>query len=130
MKRLKVGFSDKSKNSSIEWYDLREDWVLIETSLAKQYGIRIRSETDMPWLEFCTLVGGLMADTPLGQVVGIRSESDPEVLKEYTTDQTRMYDEWRNKQAIRQLDNEEKLDKDMEALSNMLAGMFGGGGVK
>ena len=123
---LKLGFQN-SKEEITPWYDLREDWVLIESSLAKQYGIRIRNESDMPWLEFCTLVGGLMSDTPLGQVVGIRSETDPNALKEFTSDQSSIHNTWQKKQADKQLDNQDKLDKDMQDLNNMLAGMFGGG---
>lgn len=57
----------KNKNNDIEpWYDLKEDWSLIESSLAKQYGIRIRKEIDtMDYAELCNLISGLMSDTPL-----------------------------------------------------------------
>lgn len=48
------------------WYDMEEDWSLIEASLAKQYGIRIRKEIDtISYAELCTLISGLMSDTPL-----------------------------------------------------------------
>lgn len=57
----------KNKNNDIEsWYDLKEDWSLIESSLAKQYRIRIRKEIDtMDYAELCNLISGLMPDTPL-----------------------------------------------------------------
>lgn len=35
----------------------------------------------MSWGEFCSLLSGLMPDTPLGQIVGIRSEKDPKKSK-------------------------------------------------
>jgi len=121
--RLKLGFQNKDTN--LGWYDLREDWVLIESSLAKQYGIRIRQETDMSWVEFCTLISGLMPDTPLGNMVGIRAETDPEVIKDFTSDQSNIYNTWQKKQALNMLEHEDKLNKDMEAMGNMLASMFG-----
>ena len=126
MKKRKNGFRQQDNQSRITpWYDLREDWVLVESSLAKQYGIRIRHESDMPWVEFCTLVAGLMPDTPLGQIVGIRAETDAETIRNFTSDQSNIYNKWQSKQAMNQLEDTEKLDRDMEALSNMFASMFG-----
>lgn len=79
----------------------------------------------MPWLEFCVLVSGLMPDTPLGQIVGIRSEQDMETIRNYSEDQNRVYNTWQTKQALGRLENKEKLDADMKALSSMFASMFG-----
>lgn len=56
----------KTSNDIELWYDMEEDWPLIEASLAKQYGIRIRKEIDtMDYAELCNLISGLMSDTPL-----------------------------------------------------------------
>lgn len=115
-------------NSRNAWYDLREDWSLIEASLAAQYGIRIRQHTDMPWTEFCTLVSGLMPETPLGCVVTIRSETDPKVIKGFTVAQRRIYNDWRRRRAEVKLDDPKRLDKEMQNLEAMLARMFGGDG--
>ncbi|MNW40123.1 Bacteriophage Gp15 protein [compost metagenome] len=112
---------------SESWYDLREDWPLIEASLAKQYGIRIRTHADMPWSEFCTMVAGLMPDTPLGNIVAIRSEQDPKVRKSFNSDQKRIYNDWRLRRAERKLEDPNKLDQEMKALEAALARMFGGG---
>lgn len=121
----------KQGNSFKEsWYDLREDWPLIEASLAKQYGVRIRKHTDMPWTEFCTLVGGLMPDTPLGQIVTIRSEKDPKVIKQFTPDQRRIHSDWKRHVATKKLDSPDKLKKEMDNLSRALAVMFGKKEVK
>lgn len=123
--RLNVGFSNKEQKNS--YYDIKDDWALIEASLAKQYGIRIRNERDMSWDEFCTLVSGLLPDTPLGQVVGIRAEKDPKVIKAYTPEQKRIHYEWKRKQA-RQLESDpEKLNKNMETLYKTMKTLFGGG---
>lgn len=124
MKRLR-DFSDKGSNKA--YYDLREDWGLIESSLAKQYGIRIRNEKDMPWTEFCSLVSGLMSDTPLGQIVGIRAEKDPKTIKQFTPDQKRIHKEWQSREAIKVVDNPEQYNKQMDQLANVLQNLFGGG---
>lgn len=100
---------------------------MIEASLAKQYGIRIRTHADMPWGEFCTLVAGLMPDTPLGSIVAIRSEKDPKVRKNFTPDQKRIHNEWRLRRAERKLEDPAKLEQEMKALESALARMFGGG---
>ena len=64
MRRWKNDF--KTSNDTELWYDMKEDWSLIEASLAKQYGIRIRKEiNDMNYAELCNLISGLMPDTPL-----------------------------------------------------------------
>lgn len=82
-----------------DWYDLYEDWGLIEASFTSQYGIRLRSENDMSWSEFSTLLAGIMPETPLGQVVSIRCENDKEVLKNFTKEQHRIRNEWRNRRT-------------------------------
>ncbi|MBG9737089.1 Gp15 family bacteriophage protein [Paenibacillus alvei] len=115
-----------SNHGPDNWYDLREDWALIEASLAKQYGIRIRQHGDMPWEEFCILVGGLMPDTPLGSIVTIRAEQDPKVIKGFNADQKRIYNDWRKRRAERKLDDQVKLDQEMQALETAMARMFGG----
>lgn len=118
----------KGSNNEESFYDIREDWSLIEASLATQYGIRIRQHTDMSWDEFCTLVAGLMSDTPLGSVVAIRSEKDRKVIKNFTSAQRKIYNDWRLKRANKQLDNPNVLDQKMKALEMEFARMFGGGG--
>jgi hypothetical protein len=60
----------------------------------------------MSWDEFSTLLAGLMADTPLGQVVSIRSETDKEILKGFTKEQHRIRREWQNRR-ISSMDEDE-----------------------
>jgi len=74
-----------------------EDWGLIEASFTAQYGIRLRNEYDMPWGEFCTLLAGIMPETPLGQVVSIRSENDKDVLKNFSKEQHKIRNEWKSR---------------------------------
>lgn len=90
----------KTCNDNELWYDLEEDWGLIESSVAKQYGIRIRKELDdMSYAELCNLISGLMHDTPLGNIIQIRSEDDEEVLKNFTQEQKNIRWEYRRKIA-------------------------------
>lgn len=95
---MQQGHTNKSPaNSSGEsYYDIADDWELIEASFYKQYGIRLREsgDDDLSYQEFISLLGGLMHDTPLGMVVSIRSEKDAKAIKEFTPDQKRIRNEW------------------------------------
>lgn len=64
-----------------------------------QYGLRIRTKEfeTVSWDEFRSLLAGISPDTPLGRVVAIRSETDRDVIKHFTRDQKRIYDEWRKR---------------------------------
>lgn len=95
-------------NSNTEtYYDFEEDWPLIEASFLKQYGIRIRKEDDMSYEEFCNLLSGIMHDTPLGQMVSIRAEKDPEVIKNFTKEQKRIRNDWLLRKAKKRRENPE-----------------------
>nr|DAP18661.1 MAG TPA: hypothetical protein [Caudoviricetes sp.] len=90
----------KTTSNYETWYDLFEDWHLIESSFAQQYGIRLRKKMDdMEWGEFSSLLAGLNGDTPLGNIVRIRSENDPETLKKFTASEKKIRSEWLNKNA-------------------------------
>ena len=92
----------KNSNSKEEvWYDLIEDYPLIEASFLEQYGLRL-SEVDMSWREFSDLLSCLSADTALGRVVAIRSETDGEVLKNFTKGQKEIREKWLNNQPREQ----------------------------
>jgi hypothetical protein len=122
MTRQQPDFKNKSKNND-GFYDLRDDWGLIEASFAKQYGIRIRQQTDMPWDEFCELLAGLMPDTPLGQVVSIRAEKDPKTIQSFTPYQRKIRSDWMSKQA--KSVSKEAFVQNMADLEKMLENMFG-----
>lgn len=99
-----------------DWYDLIDDWGLIEASFTAQYGIRLRSEPDMTWSEFSTLLVGIMPKTPLGQVVQIRSEENKDVLKNFTPEQHRIRNEWRSRkvEALTDYEKGEKIKEIQE----------------
>lgn len=92
MRTWRLDFSKHSSNEDV-WYDLYEDYPLIEASFLEQYGLRL-SEVDMSWREFSDLLSCLSADTALGRIVAIRSETDAEVLKKFTKGQKKIREEW------------------------------------
>lgn len=112
------------------WYDLYEDWELIESSFAAQYGIRLRNEPDMTWEEFSSLLAGLLPDTPLGYIVQIRSENDREKLKHFTPEQKRIRAAWRTRNMKKVEMNPEEARKAIEQFEKMMASMFSKGGGK
>lgn len=83
------------------YYDIIEDWDLIESSFLKQYGVRLRAEEDMLYPEFCSLLSGIMPNTPLGQVVSIRAEKDKKIIKSFNKEQKRIRNEWINRKRNR-----------------------------
>lgn len=93
--------------SSEPYYDLDDDWSLIVSSFQTQYGIRLSNElSNMNWREFSYLIEGLSGDTPLGRIVSIRAENNPDVIKEFTPSQKQIRNEYRRKQALRKSDKE------------------------
>lgn len=100
---------------------------MIISSFLSQYGIRIRTKEfeTVSWDEFRALISGLSPDTALGRVVSIRSEKDKDIIKNFTADQRRIYDDWRNRGAEKMDKN--TFEKEMAELENMFAAMYGGG---
>ena len=104
MKNRRVSVSKKKES----WYDFYDDWDLIESSIAQQYGIRIRNEIDtISWSEVKMLISGLLSDTPLGRIIQIRSENDKEQLKHFTPEMHKIRNDWRNRLAKDTLKDEE-----------------------
>ena len=107
------------------WYDFYDDWDLIESSIAQQYGIRIRNEIDtISWSEVKMLISGLLADTPLGRVIQIRSEDNKETLKNFTPEMHKIRNDWRNRLAKDKLKDEDTLNRTFENMEKMLEVLF------
>lgn len=75
----------------------------------------------MTWSEFATLLSGLMPDTPLGQIISIRSEKDKDVIKRFTKEQKRIQSDWRRRQS--QNIDKESYDDAMNGFKNMFKAM-------
>lgn len=120
MRKWRNDFNNPS--SYDPYYDLFEDWDLIESSFAKQYGIRLRKKvSDMEWGEFASLLAGLNGDTPLGNIVRIRSEKDPKILKQFTSEERKIRSKWLNKTASQITEQDYK--QAMENFKNMFKNM-------
>lgn len=66
-----------------------------------------------------------MEDTPLGRIVAIRLEDDPEVLQRYTPEQRRIRNAWRQRQAKQLRPADEKAIKaQMAQLQQALRAAF------
>lgn len=90
-----------------------------------QYNIRLRNEEDMSWDEFQTLLIGIMPKTPLGQIVGIRSEEDKEILKNFTKEQHKIRNDWRSRNnPVRDMSEEEK-EAELRKVQEIFAKAFG-----
>lgn len=115
MRTQRPDFKSKTKPTE-NYYDIYDDYPLIEASFLEQYGIRLRETDDLSWDEFCTYLSGLNEKTPLGKIVAIRSEKDPKIIKEMTEDQKRIRREWAKKQIGNYTKEEyERIMRDMSA---------------
>lgn len=79
----------------------------------------------MTWDEFCTLLSGIMPETPLGQIVNIRSENDPERLKSFTPEQKRIRNDWRSRQAKQATFTEADAAAAVKQFQDLVASAFG-----
>lgn len=103
------------------YYDLFDDWNLVESSFAQQYGIRLRLEDEMTWDEFSNLLSGLGSETPLGKIVGIRSEKDQKIISEWPPEIRRIRNEWISRKIQKKtvIVDRKKYDREMINLQNM-----------
>lgn len=112
---------------------MEKDAVLIEQSIAKQYGIIPSEQEELKYSDWAKLVSGLMEDTPLGRIVSIRSETDREVIKKFTSEQKKVYNDWqrfRSWKIMRDPEFFRSYEEQMKALERSFAAAFGkkGGG--
>jgi Tfp pilus assembly protein PilO len=77
----------------------------------------------MSWSEFTTLLKGIMPETPLGQIVSIRSEENKDMLQNFTQEQHKIRNEWREKQLEDM--TVEETEEQMQELQELFAKMFG-----
>ena len=89
---------------------------MIEASFLSQYGIRLKT-TELQFDEFLNLTSCLMPESPLGQIVAIRSETDADIIRNFTDAQRRIYDDWSNRDVLM---NEQKYEESMDRLFAML----------
>lgn len=102
---------------------------MIISSFLSQYGLRIRTKEfeSVSWDEFKSLLAGMAPETALGRMVAIRSETDKDVIKHFTREQKRIYDDWRNRKAERTRQEPKTYELQMNYLESMMAAICGGG---
>lgn len=88
---------------------------MIEASFLSQYGIRLKV-SELQYDEFLNLTSCLMPDSPLGQIVAIRSEKDPEVISNFNETQKKIYNDWKNRDKE---NSEQEYRQSMDALFAM-----------
>ena len=104
---------------------MNDDWDLIVSSFQTQYGIRLsRDLKGMSWREFSYLLSGLSPDTPLGRIVSIRAEDDPETLRNFTRNQKKLRDEYRRKVA--KAKPQKEVDSAIESFKQAFISLAGG----
>ncbi|MBQ5591997.1 MAG: hypothetical protein IIU80_03545 [Clostridia bacterium] len=96
---------------------------MIIASFAKQYGIRLLQE-DISVSEYLKLLGGLMADTPLGEVVQIRAETDRERIANMTVTEKRIRSDWQAFKAQKML-KETRPTMSVNQLQKILSSLAG-----
>ena len=89
---------------------------MIEASFLSQYGIRLKT-TDLQFDEFLNLTSCLMPESPLGQIVAIRSETDADTISNFTDAQKKIRNDWLNREMS---NNEQEYRESMDKLFSML----------
>ena len=105
----------KPANNKEIWYDLIDDYPLIEASFLEQYGIDL-VDTRLHWYKFLALLHGLH-DTELNRIISARLWKPNGKTGEYEKYQQKQYEAWRLPQPE---DNEPD-----EALDDFLAQLEG-----
>lgn len=80
----------------------------------------------MKWDEFQALLVGIGPETPLGNIVSIRAEDDPEILKHFTREQHQIRKEWRSRHTRDVEVSKETMDQVLDQLKNAFISMAGG----
>lgn len=123
---MRNDFKNKSFiNYDEYWYDIYEDWELIEASFLQQYNIRLRTINDLPYEEFIIYLTGLLPETPLGNIVAIRSENNRDTLKHFTPQQKKIRSDWRKYLNELASQDEEYVKRKTEQLTKAFEQAFG-----
>lgn len=97
-------------------------------SFAQQYGIRLHREYDeISAQEYYQLLTRLNGDTPLGNLIRIRSENDFKKIQEMSKEEKEIRNKWsvfKMSQKSRLSDSEKK--KQTEYFYQIVKSMFGG----
>lgn len=100
---------------------------MIVASFAQQYGVRLEKERHTIKLrEYRRLLTGLNGDTPLGQIINIRRETDPKKINEMTNHEKQVRREWLDfKNTQKKIIDEKQGEQKLLQVQSMLKSMFG-----
>ncbi len=115
-------------NSEPTLYDIEFDADLIEKSITAQYGVLPYAQSCLPYKDWAALVSGLMPESLLGRVIGIRAEQDKSVIEQMSPHQLKIRREWQRFLNGYQLKNEEQTRQELENLQQALKQMYLAGG--
>lgn len=89
------------KANEDSYYDLYDDWDIINVDLKKEYNGRGLNEIllneKIKWSEFSTMISNLSYHSGLANLVRIRSEKDPVKIKQFNSYERKIYLDWKNK---------------------------------
>lgn len=91
----------------------------------QQYNIRLRTINDLPYEEFVIYLSGLLPETPLGNIVAIRSENNRDTLKHFTPQQKKIRSDWRKYLNELASQDEEYVKRKTEELAKAFEQAFG-----
>lgn len=80
-------------------------------------------DKDMDFHEFCTLLSGIMPESPLGNIISIRSEEDKDTLKHFSDAQHQIRNEWRDRQTKKLIASTNK-EEVMDEVKNLFKSWF------
>lgn len=81
----------------------------------------------MSWDEFSSLLSGIKPDTPLGNIVSIRSETNKDILKNFTPEQKKIRNDWHRRKA-KMITDMDKYNNDMKMFEKMFENLAKVGG--
>ena len=96
-------------------------------SFAQQYGVRLEKERRTIRLrEYRRLLIGLNGDTPLGQIINIRRETDQKKISEMTNHEKEVRREWfEYRNAQKKMIDKKQGEQKLLQVQNMLKSIFG-----
>ena len=101
--------------------------MLIEQSIAKQYGVLPSEQGSLKFSDWSKMVSGLMEDTRLGRMVELRMLNDPQRLRQLTPEQKRLRAEWADFLRLRRSEQGPVDNKQQQAILQIaIASLFGG----
>ena len=120
--------STRKTAASNAWYDPKYDAVLIEQSIATQYGVLPSDQGNLSYSDWAKMVSGLRDNTPLGRVVSIRMENDRDVISRMSPEQIKIRNDW-SEFKIRKFGDamSPNLQSEMDKLQQKMMQIFGGG---